>query len=232
MTPEHTGLAGWWAQADGLAQGLALLLLLMSMASWLIVLGKLWLWLRLRHAAQQLESFWASPTLSEGVEQLRRAGSGNPFAQLVERGEAASQHLQSAGTGSLATALDGSDFLTRALRQSMGRSQQRLESGLTLLASVGATAPFVGLFGTVWGIQHALVRIGATGRASLDVVAGPVGEALIMTAAGLAVAIPAVLAYNAFGRANRVILAELDALAHDLHAYLTTGARLNAAKVA
>jgi biopolymer transport protein ExbB len=124
--------------------------------------------------------------------------------------------------------LDVSEFLTRQLRASIARASARLDWGQTLLASVGSTAPFVGLFGTVWGIYHALVSISNSGQATLDKVAGPVGEALIMTGLGLAVAIPAVLAYNAFTRRNRVIMTELDGFAHDLHAWLLTGARVGA----
>jgi biopolymer transport protein ExbB len=118
--------------------------------------------------------------------------------------------------------------MTRALRRAVQRASAGLDSGLAILASVGATAPFVGLFGTVWGIYHALIGIGFTGQATIDKVAGPVGEALIMTAFGIAVAVPAVLAYNFLLRANRVIGQELDGFAHDLHAYFTTGARLSA----
>ncbi len=117
---------------------------------------------------------------------------------------------------------------TRALRRSIGASRRHLGRGLTLLASIGATAPFVGLFGTVWGIYHALVAISATGQATRDKVAGPVGEALIMTAAGIAVALPAVLAYNAIARFNRDTLADLDTLAHDLHACLSAGTQQGA----
>jgi biopolymer transport protein ExbB len=120
----------------------------------------------------------------------------------------------------------GTEFLTRAMRRVIDEDTARLESGLTVLASVGSTAPFVGLFGTVWGVYHALVAIGISGQGTLDKVAGPVGEALIMTALGLAVAIPAVLAYNGFVRANRLVLAQLDAFAHDLYAVLTTGAHV------
>jgi len=120
-----------------------------------------------------------------------------------------------------------SDFIGRTLQQSIVYAQARVERGLTLLASVGSTAPFVGLFGTVWGIYHALIAIGISGQASIDKVAGPVGEALIMTAAGLFVAIPAVLAYNAFTRANRLVLAQLDGFANGLHAYLVAGVRLD-----
>ena len=124
--------------------------------------------------------------------------------------------------------LNLSETVTRALRSQIVRSQVGIESGLTFLASVGATAPFIGLFGTVWGIYHALVALSGSSQVVLDKVAGPVGEALIMTAAGLFVAIPAVLAYNALTRANRLIFAQLDGFAHDLHAYLTTGVHLPA----
>ena len=133
------------------------------------------------------------------------------------------------GEGSLAAQIDRSELITRALRQRINEASARLESGLTFLASVGATAPFVGLFGTVWGIYRALLGIAAAGTIAIEKVAGPVGEALIMTALGLAVAIPAVLAYNAFTRVNRMVLAQLDGFAHDLHAYLTVGARLRRA---
>jgi len=128
--------------------------------------------------------------------------------------------------GSLSAQVDRSELITRVLRQRINIAAARLESGLTWLASVGSTAPFVGLFGTVWGIYHALLNIAASGTLSIDRVAGPVGEALIMTAFGLVVAIPAVLAYNALTRVNRLILAELDGFAHDLHAFLTVGARI------
>ena len=150
----------------------------------------------------------------------------SPFYALAAEGAAARTHHDRHVHGSLAESLDISEFVTRALRRAVQRSTARLDAGLTVLASVGATAPFVGLFGTVWGIYHALIGIGFTGQATIDKVAGPVGEALIMTAFGIAVAVPAVLAYNFLLRAHRVIAAELDGFAHDLHAYLTTGTRL------
>ena len=129
-------------------------------------------------------------------------------------------------SGVLAASVDRSELITRTLRQEITRTSARLEGGLTLLASIGSTAPFIGLFGTVWGIYHALIAIASSGQVQIDRIAGPVGEALVMTAAGLAVAIPAVLAYNAFTRVNRVALAELDGFAHDLLALLTTGSRV------
>ena len=159
---------------------------------------------------------------------IRRADSEDVYAPLaIQAAEAASQSRRSdAATPSLNAASDPGELITRTLRQEINRVSARLENGLTLLASVGSTAPFIGLFGTVWGIYHALQAVSASGQMQIDKVAGPVGEALIMTALGLMVAIPAVLAYNAFVRVNRLTLAELDGFAHDLHAYLTIGARV------
>ncbi len=161
---------------------------------------------------------------------VRHADSENVYAPLATQSAQAAN--VGAQAGSLNANVDPSELITRTLRQEINRVSARLENGLTLLASVGATAPFVGLFGTVWGIYHALVAVSATGTVQIDKVAGPVGEALIMTALGLVVAIPAVLAYNAFTRVNRVTLAELDGFAHDLHAYLTTGTRVGKQDVA
>ena len=138
-----------------------------------------------------------------------------------------SRHHARHGLNRLNEAGSGADFLTRSIRRVIDEETAKLESGLTVLASVGSTAPFVGLFGTVWGVYHALVAIGVSGQGTLDRIAGPVGEALIMTALGLAVAIPAVLAYNALVRSNRLVLARLDAFAHDLFAFLTTGVHFN-----
>ena len=144
-----------------------------------------------------------------------------------QRAIAASRHHQRHGANKLDETGSASEFLLRAMRRVIDEETARLEAGLTVLASIGSTAPFVGLFGTVWGVYHALIAIGLSGQGTLDKVAGPVGEALIMTAAGLAVAIPAVLAYNALVRGNRVVLAELDAFAHDLFAFLTTGSHVH-----
>ncbi len=158
---------------------------------------------------------------------MKLADSEYIFAPLaIQSAEAANLSQAGNGGASLNAAIDPSELITRTLRQEINRVSARLESGLTLLASVGATAPFIGLLGTVWGIYHALIAVSAAGNVQIDKIAGPVGEALVMTALGLAVAIPSVLAYNAFTRVNRVTLAELDAFAHDLHAYLTTGARV------
>lgn len=228
MSTPNFGLAHLWQQGDSIIHGVAVLLLMMSILAWTVILAKAWQHLRIRRASGALESFWAATSLPEAVALLAGRAPASPLTALAAKGLQASSHWeQQAGRpAALGSTLDRGEFLTRALRQCIGASTSRLEGGLTALASVGSTAPFIGLFGTVWSIYRALIGIGAAGQANLQQITGPVGEALIMTALGLAVAIPAVLAYNAYTRANRVLLAELDAFAHDLHAYLTTGARL------
>ena len=214
------GLVNVWMQGDWVTRSVALLLLAMSIATWSVIALKSWdLW-RARRQAAGAEQFWHSASLPEGMRHL--GASDSPFHQLATQGqEAHAHHRQNANE--LHGSLSASDWISMCLRNSMDGSQARMQSGLSILASIGSTAPFVGLFGTVWGIYHALVAIGLSGQAALEKVAGPVGEALIMTAAGLAVALPAVFAYNAFTRANRVIMADLDAFAHDLHAFFTVG---------
>ena len=221
---QSLGLAHYWSQGDAVSHAVAYVLLLMSIISWYYILSKTWSSWRIRKSAGALEGFWKAPTLTDAIAVIKNADSEDIYAPLaVQSSEAANIKSQD---GSLNAATDPGELITRTLRREINRVSSRLESGLTLLASVGSTAPFVGLFGTVWGIYHALVAVSAAGTVQIDKVAGPVGEALIMTALGLAVAIPAVLSYNAFTRVNRVTLAELDAFAHDLHAYLTTGARI------
>ena len=188
--------ATFWSQGDAVSHGVALLLLLLSVTSWAVILGKGWhLWHLRRHAPKALESFWLAPNLEDGLGRLTPAV---PFADLARRGAQAVQHFQSHASDvpHLDAHLSASELVTRALRQGIGRSSSQLDNGQTFLASIGSTAPFIGLFGTVWGIYHALATIGITGQTSLDKVAGPVGEALIMTAAGLFVAIPAVMMFN------------------------------------
>jgi biopolymer transport protein ExbB len=218
------GLAALASQTDAVGLAVIVLLAAMSIASWYFIAAKGLEQLALRRAARQTpDAFWAAADLA-AAERAMRSLDADPFAALALAGVEASR-AHAASTRSLGAACDLSDFITRALRQSMVASTARLESGQTLLASVGSTAPFVGLFGTVWGIYHALVAISLSGQGTLDKVAGPVGEALIMTAAGLAVAIPAVLGYNLFVRANRLLLAQLDGFAHDVHAALAVGGR-------
>jgi biopolymer transport protein ExbB len=219
-----SGLAHYWTQGDAVSHAVAYALLLMSIVSWYYILSKTWSSWRTRRSANALEAFWQAPTLPDAIAMLKTADSENVFVPLAaQSAQAATVHAQA---GSLNAASDPGELITRTLRQEINRVSARIESGLTLLASVGSTAPFVGLLGTVWGIYHALTAVSAAGTIQIDKVAGPVGEALIMTALGLTVAIPAVLAYNAFTRINRLTMAELDAFAHDLHAYLTTGARV------
>lgn len=217
------GVAHFWAQADGVIRATAYILIVMSVASWFLILWKSWSWWRTRRASQQLDQFWSAKSIDEAIALIRPLDSEGIFVPIAAGGAAAAQ--APVAEESLAARVDRSELITRALRQRINEAAARLEAGLTFLASVGSTAPFVGLFGTVWGIYHALLSIAATGTISIDKVAGPVGEALIMTAFGLAVAIPAVLAYNAFTRVNRVVLAQLDGFAHDLHSFLTLGAR-------
>lgn len=220
-------LATFWQQGDNLMHGVLVLLLSMSVCSWAIILGKSIKLARLQHwSAGAVDRFWNAKDLAAG-----RAILGNlaPYMELIDRGEQARNNFRKHREGAAANLdaeLSLNEMVTRGLRQGLNRVTAELEKGQTFLASVGSVSPFIGLLGTVWGIYHALSVIGATGQASLDKVAGPVGEALIMTAIGLFVAIPAVLAYNAFNRAQRMILADLDGFAHDLHVYFTLGGQL------
>jgi biopolymer transport protein ExbB len=218
------GLITLWTQGDWVTKSVALMLLLMSLASWIVILIKSLDVFKFKGLGQRTEAFWHSEDFTHGLAQLGPQ-EANPFVQLVQAGVDASAHHHNTQT-QLHDALDISDWISRSLRNSIDDSTARLQSGLAILASVGSTAPFVGLFGTVWGIYHALMGIGAAGQATIDKVAGPIGEALIMTALGLAVAIPAVLGYNALVRGNKAILTKLNRFAHDLHAYFLTGARV------
>ena len=218
------GLVTLWTQGDWVTKSVALLLLGMSLASWIVILIKaLDVW-KYKSLAQRTESFWHSADFANALQQLGTQ-QDNPFVQLAHAGREATAHHRNTQT-QLHDTLDISDWISRTLRNSIDDSTARFQSGLAVLASVGSTAPFVGLFGTVWGIYHALMGIGASGQATIDQVASPIGESLIMTALGLAVAIPAVLGYNALVRGNKSILTKLNRFAHDLHAYFVTGARV------
>ncbi len=221
------GLAHFWSQGDLVTHTTAVILALLSVASWTVILGKLLsAWRASRSQDRALNSFWSANSLPEALDALRRDDPSGVFAGLALTGAHAAQaHQQNAARG-IGAGVNASEFVTRAMRSHIVNTQARIERGLTFLASVGSTAPFIGLFGTVWGIYHALVGLSGATQVVLDKVAGPVGEALIMTAAGLFVAIPAVLAYNAFTRSNRLLAVQLDGFAHDLHAYLTTGVRV------
>jgi biopolymer transport protein ExbB len=217
------GLVNLWNQGDIVTRGVALLLLVMSLSTWIVIISKA---LDLRKYAMQarvIESFWHAADFADGLAKLG-PDPANPFRALAMEGREATAHHHA--QPQLHDSLDVSEWLTRSLRNSIDESTARLQSGLAVLASVGSTAPFVGLFGTVWGIYHALLSISAAGQATIDKVAGPIGEALIMTALGLAVAIPAVLGYNALVRGNKAVLNKLNRFSHDLHAYFVTGARV------
>ncbi len=218
------GLAHVWSQGDIVTRAVALLLLAMSLASWMVIIIKTLDLLRYKKVSQAAEAFWHSEDFAAGLAALGN-DPANPFRQLAQQGREATLH-HSNTRAQLHDTLDVSDWVTRTLRNVIDEFTGKLQSGLAILASVGSTAPFVGLFGTVWGIYHALLSIGAAGQATIDKVAGPIGESLIMTALGLAVAIPAVLGYNALVRGNKGVLQKLGRFAHDLHAYFVTGARV------
>jgi biopolymer transport protein ExbB len=212
------GFAHFLTQADGVGKTVLAVLLLLSVASWyLIVTRALANWLTGRRADAFVQQFWQARSLDEVVCPLP-GHADNAFAVLVG---AALKARANGGESNLAAAGGMGEYLTRVLNNTVDREAAEVEHGLTVLASAGSAAPYIGLFGTVWGIYHALVQIGMSGQGTLDKVAGPVGEALIMTALGLAVAIPAVLAYNAFNRRNRMWLARLESFAHDLYVLLT-----------
>lgn len=218
------GFAHLLAQSDAVGKTLLATLVLMSIATWaLIALKGIAQWQRGRRSETFLQFFWNAASLDEVQHELATHGARDPFSHLSAHALHAQVHHAKHGGTRLADAGSAGEFITRTIKKVLDEETMRLESGLTLLATVGATAPFVGLFGTVWGVYHALVAIGISGAGTLDKVAGPVGEALIMTGIGLAVAIPAVMAFNAFTRGNRVLAGRLDAFAFELHSFLTLG---------
>ena len=219
------GLLNLWDQGDWITRSVVVLLLVMSLSSWMVIIIKALDIMKFKKLARGAEPFWHSADFAEGLTRLGPDRS-NPFRMLAEEGREATAHHRNT-KAQLHDTLDISDWVTRSLRNSVDDTTAKLQSGLAILASVGSTAPFVGLFGTVWGIYHALMGIGASGQATIDKVAGPIGEALIMTALGLAVAIPAVLGYNALVRGNKSITSVLNRFGHDLHAYFVTGARVS-----
>ena len=204
-----------------------LTLVIMSAASWYWTIFNAIKNTRLKsYADRVVNAFWEAPNAQEAIRVMEEQPRSEPFSKIaLDAAQAAAHHQRHEGSR-LVESLNRSEFVDRALRQAVTRESMRLESGLTVLATVGSTAPFVGLLGTVWGIYGALIKIGATGQASIDAVAGPVGDALIMTALGLFTAIPAVLAYNFFVRLNRVTYNKFDTFAHDLHDFFATGSRV------
>ncbi len=220
---QHLDIVGWIV---------LLTLVIMSLMSWFYIVANFFRNGAVRSRADKvIRNFWGSNSTQEAIQYMESQPKNEPFSKIaLECAEAAAHHQKHDG-GRMVEVLNRSEFIDRALRQAVTRESSRLENGLTLLATVGSSAPFIGLLGTVWGIYRALIAIGASGKASIDAIAGPVGEALIMTAIGLFVAIPALLAYNAYVRANRVTLAKFDEFAHDLHDYFATGSRVGTTKI-
>ena len=208
----------------------AAVLLIMSLVSFYWIVINFIKNMNLRRRGDSVtNTFWETPNAQDAIRFMEEQPKSEPFSKIaLDAAQAAAHHQRHEGSR-LVESLNRSEFVDRALRQAVTRESMNLEAGLTVLATVGSTAPFVGLLGTVWGIYGALIKIGATGQASIDAVAGPVGEALIMTAVGLFVAIPAVLAYNFFVRLNRVTNNKFDTFAHDLHDFFATGSRVGEA---
>jgi len=223
----HMGFADLVHHFDWLSWITLIVLIVMSIGSWLFIVINGWRVFAIRSRADRVRHvFWDTSSAQEAVRTMEEQPKWEPFSKIALECASAAAHHQRHEGSRLVEALNRSEFIDRALRQGVARESARLEGGLTWLATTGSTAPFVGLLGTVWGIYHALINIGASGNAGIETVAGPVGEALIMTAIGLGVAIPAVLAYNIFVRANRVTNAQFDEFAHDLHDFFATGARV------
>jgi len=214
------GLGALWQGGDLVSRSVLILLAIMSLSSWYVILTKLWDQRKLKQSARVVEKqFWTAPSLKDGVERLKK---GDDFRSIAEDGLRAASHHD----GRLTDRIDLHEWITMSLQRAVDSVNSKLQGGLGLLATVGSVAPFVGLFGTVWGILNALVGIGIAGQASIDKVAGPVGEALIMTALGLFVAVPAVIGYNWLLGRNKALQEALRNFASDLHAYLVSGARV------
>ncbi|MEN3157663.1 MotA/TolQ/ExbB proton channel family protein [Alkalimonas sp. NCh-2] len=224
MDSTSMSFSNLWLYGDPLSRAVMLLLLLMSLVSWsVLVIRGYHLW-RLHQPGQAaMQRFWHCQSFVDGLTVLQQQGSDNPYQRLALEGADAVEHHR-LHTSDLHGHLPLTDWLSACLRGSIENSMEGLNRGLAILASVAATAPFLGLFGTVWGIYQALISISASGQVALDKIAGPVGEALLTTAAGLVVAIPALLGYNALSRANRGVHSKLNRFAHQLHAYFLTGA--------
>ena len=220
------GLDALWKGGDFVARGTLIILVIMSMGSWYILITKLVDQLRLSSQAKAAtQTFWKAKSIDDGIKGL---DAKSPFRYIAEAGSRSTGHHE----GALLEQIDLNTWVTMSIQRAVDKVQSRLQDGLAFLATVGSTAPFVGLFGTVWGIYHALTAIGIAGQASIDKVAGPVGEALIMTAIGLAVAVPAVLGYNFLVRRNKSAMEDVRAFSSDLHSVLLSGAMSTAKKVA
>jgi len=225
-TSSEFGISNFWASGDTISHFVAILLLLMSIGSWFVLVTKfIHLW-KIKSLSKEVGEFWKQTSWQDGLNYFTKPDI-NPFQQLaISAYRVTQEHRESTQAlvtnKSLSKHLNAEDWLASAIKSELDSIIKNLQNGLAFLASTGATAPFIGLFGTVWGIYHALMVIGSTGSASLDQVAGPIGEALVMTALGLTVAIPAVLGYNALNKANRDLVNELKHFAEDLHTFMMT----------
>lgn len=212
------GIEALWAEGDFVSKGTLIILSLMSMGSWYIIITKLIDQMKIfKQSKETTAKFWKAPSIAAGSAALK---DGSPFRFIAETGTKATNHHD----GALLEQIDLSTWVTMSIQRAVEKVQSRLQDGLSFLATVGSTAPFIGLFGTVWGIYNALTAIGMSGNASIDKVAGPVGEALIMTAFGLFVAVPAVLGYNWLVRRNKSAMEDVRSFSADVHSVLISGA--------
>ncbi len=227
MTDNPYGIQALWTQSDYVGKGVFVILITMSIWSWLVMINK-WLDQRtLKKAASEAEkNFFSAGSMQEGISKLK--GKINPFRDIAQDGlSAVEHHKRTSSARDVTSAIDMAEWVQSHVDRRATMLQSSLQNGMVVLASVGATSPFVGLFGTVWGIYHALISISIAGQASLDKVAGPIGEALIMTAMGLAVAVPAVLGFNGLLRGNKALMERANYFAHDVQAALIAGSRVS-----
>jgi biopolymer transport protein ExbB len=225
ITDNPYGIEALWTTSDYVGKGVFVILIVMSVWSWLVMINK-WLDQRMlkKVAAEAEKNFWSAGSLQEGVGKLK--GKINPFRDIATDGLQAIEHHRKTAARDVTSAIDVADYVASHIDRRTSMLQSSLQNGMVVLASVGATSPFVGLFGTVWGIYHALISISIAGQASLDKVAGPIGEALIMTAMGLAVAVPAVLGFNGLLRGNKSLMERANYFAHDVRSALLAGSRV------
>ena len=222
------GMAHLWYQGDTVTHIVAIILLVMSIGSWFIIITRIISLYQVKPLVKEIALFWKKTSWQDGLNSFSKQGN-NPFHQLAAKAHSIMQERQLGANQStsipLANQIETDDWLSSNLKAELDLIIASLQKGLAFLASTGATAPFIGLFGTVWGIYHALMTIGSSGSASIDQVAGPIGEALVMTGLGLAVAIPAVLGYNALSKSNKDLLVPLRRFNDDLHTYLIQNER-------
>jgi biopolymer transport protein ExbB len=210
------GLEALWTEGGVVSRTTLIIMIIMSMGSWYIIITKLVDQIKLGGQSAEVSKFWKAKSVDAGIASLKE---GSPFRFIAESATKAAQHHE----GALLEQIDLNTWIAMSIQRSVDKIQSRLQNGLAFLATVGSTSPFVGLFGTVWGIYNALIAIGMSGQASIDKVAGPVGEALIMTAFGLAVAVPAVLGYNFLVRRNKSAMEDVRAFGADLHSVIISG---------